>query len=104
MRGTWFPANNQEHGLPGGQRGERSIRIQVLVAVSVAPRPEDSEAKQGCMKGVWTGGVLSQLVLETLRERRRTAWQQTLGKAAEKRMLERRGNEDMVAEHSYPYK
>lgn len=50
------------------------------------------------------GGGLSQLVLEILRERRRTAWQQTLGKAAEKRMLERRGNEDMMAEHSYPYK
>lgn len=79
--------------------------IQVLVAVSVAPRPEDSEAKQGCMEGVWPGGGgMSQLVLETLRERRRTAWQQTLGKAAEKRILERRGNEDMVAEHSYPYK
>lgn len=30
--------------------------IQVLVAVSVAPRPEDSEAKQGCMEGVWPGG------------------------------------------------
>lgn len=53
---------------------------------------------------VWGGGGLSQLVLEILRERRRTAWQQTLGKAAEKRMLERRGNEDMMAEHSYPYK
>lgn len=51
--------------------------------------------------GVGVG--LSQLVLEILRERR-TAWQQTLGKAAEKRMLERRGNEDMMAEHSYPYK
>lgn len=38
---------------------------------------------------------LSQLVLETLRELKRTAWSQTLGKAAEKRMPER-GNEDMV--------
>lgn len=63
-------------------------------------------------KGAWRecrlgggGGIgLSQLVLGTLREWRRTAWQQTLGKAAEKRMLERRGNEDVVAEHSYPYK
>lgn len=60
-------------------------------------------------KGAWREcggevGGLSQLVLEILRERRRTAWQQTLGKAAEKRMLERRGNEDMMAEHSYPYK
>lgn len=47
---------------------------------------------------------LSQLVLETLRELKRAAWSPTLGKAAEKRMLERRGNEAMVKEHSYPYK
>lgn len=44
---------------------------------------------------------LSQLVLETLRELKRTAWSQTTGKAAEKRMPER-GNNDMVKKHSYP--
>lgn len=33
-------------------RKKGSIRIQVLVAISVAPRAEDSEAKQGCMEGM----------------------------------------------------
>lgn len=47
---------------------------------------------------------LSQLVLETFGELKRTAWSQTLGKAAEKRMPDRRGYKDMVKEHSYPYK
>jgi hypothetical protein len=47
---------------------------------------------------------LSQLVLKTLGELKRTAWSQTLGKAAEKRMPDGRGYEDMVKEHSYPYK
>lgn len=47
---------------------------------------------------------LSQVVLESLGELKRTAWSQTLGKAAEKRMPDRRGHENMVKEHSYPYK
>lgn len=45
---------------------------------------------------------LSQLVLKTLGELKRTAWSQTLGKAAEKRMPDRRVCEEMVKEHSYP--
>lgn len=66
-------------------REKGSIRIQVLVAISVAPRPEDSEAKQGSMEGVNQRKKLPQLVLETLGELRRTAWSQTLGEAAEKK-------------------
>lgn len=41
---------------------------------------------------------LSQLVLKTLGELKRTAWSQTLGKAAEKRMPDRRVCEEMVKE------
>lgn len=107
MGGTQFPAGSQELGLPGGQRGgrkSRSIGIQVLVAVSVAPRPADREAKQGCTEGRRARERLSQLVLKTLGELKRTAWSQTLGKAAEKRMPARRVCEEMVKEHSYPYK
>lgn len=56
-------------------------------------------------RGAWRecepGEKLSQLV-ETLGELKRSAWSQTLGEAAEKRMPDRRGYEDMVKGHSYP--
>lgn len=66
------------------------------MAVSVAPRPEGCEAKPAG-GSAWRKGAhvdcrerLSPLVLETVRERNGTARSQTLGKAVERRMLERK--------------
>lgn len=47
---SWQSGAGAPWRAAGKEKG--SVRIQVLVAISVAPRPEDREAKQGRMEGM----------------------------------------------------
>lgn len=89
-------------GSGEGERGNRDSR-------SGGRFSSTETSRQGSQAGVRGGNEnqrekLSPLVLKTLGELKGTAWSQTLGKAAEKRMPDRRVCEEMVKEHSYPYK